>query len=143
MGSNRNHEEIISIDRKLDGSVNQIREELGAQIQEQLQGFMVMFTQQRSINLSPDFPPREGADFILLAHGMSQRRPRTSEVGDELGETGENVVGRRQGMNAGLGYPGYPSQNWISLCLMGVHLGGGLDGVRGPLNGLGYRCIRR
>jgi len=67
LGSNCNHEAIISIHCKLDSTVNQIPEEVGAQIREQLQGFVVMFVRQQPISLSPNFPPRERVDPILLS----------------------------------------------------------------------------
>jgi len=62
----RNHEAITTMDRKVDASLGNlerrldgIRDEVGNQIREQLQSFMVMFTCQNQVSLSPDFPPRE------------------------------------------------------------------------------------
>ena len=81
------------VDRKLEVVVAQIREDMGIQIREQLQGFMVMFARQNQVHLSPSFPPRErsdpilsgqgGEDPILRGQGMNQRTIGTSEGEEE------------------------------------------------------------
>jgi len=71
LGSNRNHEVIIAVDRKLDLAVNQIKENIGIQIREQLQGFMVMFARHHQLTISPDFPPRDTTGPILTGQGRS------------------------------------------------------------------------
>jgi len=71
LGSNRNHEAILAVDRKLEAAVAQIRKDIGIQISEQLQGFMVMFARKNQISLSPGFPFTERLDPILLGQGRS------------------------------------------------------------------------
>lgn len=47
---------------------------------------MLMFAWQHLVSLSPYFPHRERVDSILPGQGMSQRRSRTSEIGEESGK---------------------------------------------------------
>ena len=56
LGSDRNHEVIVAVDRKLDVTVTQIQEEL--------QGFMVMFTRKHQVSIPPNFPPQKRAKSI-------------------------------------------------------------------------------
>ena len=87
IGSNYSHEVIVVVDRKLDSSLGSlekrldgIREEVGAQIREQLQGFMVMFTCQHQVSLSPDFPVRERTEPVLNGLGVQNADVGPSEV---------------------------------------------------------------
>ena len=75
LGPERNHEVIMAVDRKVEGSIGgldgalsqmwenitQMREEMGAQLQQ----FMVMFAHQNSVRIAPDFPPRKRTNPIL------------------------------------------------------------------------------
>lgn len=64
------------LERRLDGALSQIREEIGAQLQQ----FMVMFTRQNSVGISPNFPPRERTDPILPGNRINNRMTKTSKL---------------------------------------------------------------
>jgi len=67
-----------------------------------------MFAGQHPIRLSPDFPPRERSDPILLGQGMNQRMLGTSDNGDDPMEDRENVGDCKQKGVGGHNHQGFP-----------------------------------
>jgi len=60
-GSEKNYEAIGGLERRLEGGLNQMREDINQMREEmgnQLQQFMLMFTQQNQVRVALDFPPR-------------------------------------------------------------------------------------
>ena len=49
------------LERRLEGSIARVRDELRAQMQQ----FMAMFAHQNPVRLSPNFPPKEHTEPIL------------------------------------------------------------------------------
>ena len=84
------------LERRLDGAISHIRDEVRSQIWDQLQSFMVMFTRQNQVRISPNFSPRERTEPILIGHGVSNTNVDPSEIEADSVETQENVVERRQ-----------------------------------------------
>ena len=94
----------MAVDQKLDSSLgglerrlDGIRDEVGTQIGDQLQNFMVMFTRQNYISLSPDFLPRERTELVLTSPGVRNEHagPAKIEVVSREGDT--EVDQRREG----------------------------------------------
>ena len=68
LGNGRNHEVIMAIDQKLDGTLGQMREDMAQMREElgnQLQQFMLMFTCQNSVSIALEFPPRDRTEPLL------------------------------------------------------------------------------
>lgn len=114
--ANRNHEAVIAMDRRMEdsmeglerrieGSIARVREELGAQIQQ----FMVMFTQQNRVSLAPDFPHR-GENEPLLQRGMINP--------EEGGREELEVVGGEEQVHHPPGFP----MPWMEIPVFeGIH----------------------
>ena len=66
-----------------------IREQ-GNMLREQLQQFMIMFSDQHQVRISPDFPPKEHTEPILPGIGSSNRNVGLSEVEMDLSTEEEN-----------------------------------------------------
>ena len=110
LGSNRNHEAIMAVDRKLHGAVAQIQEDVGIQIKEQLQGFMEMLLDRTRYISLPTF--LLGRDWIKFyrSKGVNQRATETSKVGEDQGEPE-----RHQGCKL---HMVYPCRDWEFHCSM-------------------------
>ena len=64
-------------------------------VRDQMQQFMIMFANQTSARLSPDFPPRERLDPILPSIGTSHGGVEFVELGTDPIATRDNVTSRR------------------------------------------------
>jgi len=74
-GSERNYEAIGGLEHRLEGSLNQMRDDINQMREEmgnQLQQFMLIFTQQNQVRMAPDFPPRTRIEPILHNERMYQ-----------------------------------------------------------------------
>ena len=94
LGNGHNHEVIMAIDHKLEGSIEglerrldgmlvqmreemtQMREELGNQLQQ----FMLMFTHQNPVSKAPEFPPRDRTE-PFLQNNRGHLRPVSLDMG--------------------------------------------------------------
>lgn len=77
------------LERRLEGSITRVQEELGTQMQQ----FMVIFTRQNSVRVSLDFPLRERNEPILPGNRMN-RGNGTSEIKVDPKEELERMMGR-------------------------------------------------
>lgn len=87
---------LEDVANRLQGDMrNQIYEEMwehGNMVRDQMQQFMLMFSNQAHVRISPDFPPREHSDPILSSIGTSHKAVESSELGDDLVGMGEEAM---------------------------------------------------
>ena len=94
---------IERLELRLDGSLAWMREEMEAQIQQ----FMVMFTLQNSVRVSPYFPPRERTELILQGNRMN-RVNGTFEIEVDLEEELEGMMDRGKEGHVNHHHSGFP-----------------------------------
>lgn len=120
LGANRSHEAIATMDRRvesfieglerrLEGSIMRVREDLAAQMQQ----FMLMFGRQNQVSVSPEFPPRERTEPILQGnrevggHGAM-------ELGGEPEDELDGLNHERRNGQSNIHQPGFPMP-WVDI----------------------------
>ena len=116
-----------------------IREEMREQgnlLSDQLQLFVLIFSSQHQVRISPDFPPKDRLEPILPGIGTSNRNAGSMEFEVDPATVGENVLEMRQEIptlphHFGFLMPklelpvfeGQKPQWWLSCCekLFGIH----------------------
>lgn len=124
----------------------QIKEEMrdqGNMLHDQLQQFMLMFSGQHQVRISPNFPPKEQSEPILPRIGTSNRNAGSSKLEGDPTMVGENVLERSQEVPIHFPPLGiFQCLSWNCWCSRELNLDGGSGDARSDLESIKWQRIR-